>query len=282
MKTFSKTLDTAFNEGCCGSDFRLKSLTYVQAADTTAWEFPLHSHTKGLEISLILKGRGLMYYDGKMYEMQENDLVIKNEGAVHSEWSDQTDPLEQICMLFEGVRCRGGEENHVLKDYMQPVLKVPAIHVLRSMAFHIRHLCIEGHSGEALRQLCRAFVETACSQLPEDREKEIPEADYCIIRNIREYIDRHYHEKLSLKMLGNLFYIDSYYLAHRFKEVTGYSFRQYVIQRRIGEAERLLVFENIGIEEIAKRVGYETVQYFYYSFKKTVGCTPVEFREKYI
>lgn len=282
MKTFSKTLDYAFTEGCCRSDFRLTSLTYVQTADTPGWEFPLHSHTKGLEISLILKGRGLMYYDGKMYEMNEGDLVIKNEGVVHSELSDQTDPLEQICMLFEGIRCHGAPENHILDESANPVIRVSAIHVLRSMAFHIRYLCIKEQSGETLRQLSRAFVETLCSQLPADKEREISELDYCIVRNIREYIDHHYHEKLSLKMLGNLFYIDSYYLAHRFKEVTGYSFRQYVIQRRIGEAERLLLFENIGIEEIAKRVGYETVQYFYYSFKKTVGCTPVEFRERYI
>lgn len=65
------------------------------------------------------------------------------------------------------------------------------------------------------------------------------------------------------------------------QKYTGYSISQYVIERRMGEAQRMLIFEDISIKEIALAVGYENIQYFYAAFKKSTGVKPLEFRNQF-
>ena len=96
------------------------------------------------------------------------------------------------------------------------------------------------------------------------------------------YLDTYYYKNISLDDLSKKFYFSSYYLARKFKEETGYTINQYIINRRMGEAERMLLFEDFSIKEIAKRNGYANVQHFYSTFKKYTGCTPIEFRNFYL
>lgn len=282
MKTFSRNINiNNSTASVCLPEFRLVNVSYIQANDEPEWEFPLHTHDQGIEISVILKGKGLLYAGGIMHELAADDIIISNEGTLHAELSDHADPIEQISMLFDGVKFRNRSRNCIIEEDLSPVVKVDAIHVLRSMAFHIRHLSLTQSNIGVLQQIGRAFIETLCSCVSDDPREIIPQIDYCIIHNVLEYIDNHYAEKITLNSIANLFYVDPYYLAHRFKDVTGYSFKQFVINRRIGEAERLLLFDMMKIEDAARLVGYDTVQYFYTSFKKYAGCTPSEFRSKY-
>ncbi len=282
MKTFSKNLYYFGNSsGVCKPDFRILNISYIQALDNPAWEFPMHSHDKGVEITVILKGHGLLYFNGEMLELKTDDIIITDEQSIHAEFSDHSDPIEQITMLFDGIQYKNKPVNNIITDDMSPILKIPSIHVIRSMAFHIRHLCLEEERHELLPQISRAFVETVCSSIIDEQEALFPAADYSLIRNVRAYVDDHYNEELSLKGVANLFYIDHYYLAHRFKDITGFSFRQYIINRRIGEAERMLLFEDKSIEEVSRTTGYKNLQYFYSAFRKYVGCTPAEFRNQY-
>lgn len=102
-----------------------------------------------------------------------------------------------------------------------------------------------------------------------------------IINDVINYLDQHYDRKISLEELSSRFYISPHYLSRKFKKHTGYSISQYLINRRMGEAERMLVFDHYSIRETAARCGYTDLQYFYKTFKKYTGCTPVEFVKKY-
>lgn len=257
------------------------NISYIQATDDPTWEFPMHLHDRGVEITIILKGRGLLYFNGQMLDLKADDVIISDENSIHAEFSDHTEPIEQITMLFEGIQYKDRPLNCILTEGMSPVMEVEPIHVLRSMAFHIRHLCLEEKTHESLPQICKAFVEIICSCIRDPLEEQYPEKDYSLVMKVRRYIDDHYNEELSLKGVAGMFYIDHFYLAHRFKDITGYSFRQYIINRRIGEAERMLLFEDRSIEEISRIVGYKNIQYFYTAFRKYVGCTPAEFRNHY-
>lgn len=50
----------------------------------------------------------------------------------------------------------------------------------------------------------------------------------------------------------------------------------------MGEAERLLIFSDLSIKDIAITVGYKNLPYFYTTFKKYAGCTPLDFKKKYL
>jgi AraC-like DNA-binding protein len=99
-----------------------------------------------------------------------------------------------------------------------------------------------------------------------------------LAQKIRQYLDLHYAENLSLKQIADKFHISRDYLSHLFKNSINISPINYVINRRIGEAQMLLLNTNWSINEIANRVGYDNASYFNTLFKKVVGISPGEFR----
>ena len=101
-------------------------------------------------------------------------------------------------------------------------------------------------------------------------------------RRIQEYIDRHYAEPLTLQTIGQALHISPYYLAHVFKETSGYSPMQYLLRRRIGEAQSLLINTDLPITRIGEQVGYETPNYFNMQFSKHVGMPPKKYRQTFV
>lgn len=58
-----------------------------------------------------------------------------------------------------------------------------------------------------------------------------------IALSIKEYVDQHYNEDIFRADLSNLFYIDAAYAVRLFKKEFGVSFKNYIIDKRIGVAK---------------------------------------------
>ncbi|MCR5606053.1 MAG: AraC family transcriptional regulator [Treponema sp.] len=101
------------------------------------------------------------------------------------------------------------------------------------------------------------------------------------IRPVLRYIEENYALDLSLNSLAEEFVISPFYLSRKFKAETGFTINQYIISCRMGEAERLLIFSDTPIKAIAISCGYESLSYFYTTFKRYTGCTPQEYQNKY-
>jgi YesN/AraC family two-component response regulator len=102
-----------------------------------------------------------------------------------------------------------------------------------------------------------------------------------LAKKIEEYIRANFTQKLTLDGLSGIFNVSSYYLSHIFKEKTGESPINYLINQRIKEAEKLLLATDMPVYEIAGRVGYENANQFFLPFKKVTKCTPEEYRKRY-
>lgn len=96
---------------------------------------------------------------------------------------------------------------------------------------------------------------------------------------IIDYIDQHYNEKISLEDLsGRCFYNPSYF-SKIFKECYGVKLSDYIIKRRVENAQKLLVETNMSIEEVCAACGYTDKALFYKHFKKVRGITPGKIRK---
>lgn len=285
MKTFTCNPETnACPDGACSPQLRLTSLTYIQARDDPPWEFHLHAHTGEWEVSVVLSGHAQIFFEGRRYEVREGDIVLKRPGSLHAEKSDHSDPIEQVCMAFDHVipeNEKDAEEGRMLMEQAGPVLHLDDFPLLSMISVRIRDLCAEEGSGSELDALCRAFMEILTAACRKSRALESDGRDNLLVREVRGYMDAHYAEKITLEMLSGLYYDSPFYLERVFRRETGFSLRQYQIDRRIGEAERMLVFGEEDIREIALWCGYNSVQYFYTAFRKHVGCTPKEFKSRY-
>ena len=98
---------------------------------------------------------------------------------------------------------------------------------------------------------------------------------------IREFLDAHYTEKISLDTLAEQFFISKFYLTRVFKEQFGVSFNSYVLNLCITKAKQMLRFTAKKLEDIGYQCGLGAPHYFSRIFKQIEGITPSEFREKW-
>ena len=114
-----------------------------------------------------------------------------------------------------------------------------------------------------------------CADVKSSRAKNIQIA----VEKVREYIDAHYTQSLSLTEMAEMVYVNPSYLSTSFKRLTGYGFVDYVIRRRMDRAAEILRETELGIAETAELTGYENVRHFSRLFRKVWGKTPSEYRE---
>ncbi len=94
-----------------------------------------------------------------------------------------------------------------------------------------------------------------------------------------DYIDGHYCENtISMNAVAKAVNISPSYFSAVFSQEVGQTFVEYLTQKRMETARRLLLQSDMRSSEIAGAVGYKDPHYFSYIFKKTQGCTPRDFR----
>ena len=98
---------------------------------------------------------------------------------------------------------------------------------------------------------------------------------------IKDYISNNYSDSsLSIKDISEHVHLSSSYLCTVFKTETGQTLNQYLTNFRIEKAKQMLSDPRNKVNEIAAQVGYCDCNYFGKTFKKVVGLSPSEYREK--
>ena len=101
------------------------------------------------------------------------------------------------------------------------------------------------------------------------------------LRNVLEYLNRHFSQAISFQELCELHNINGSYLSQLFKKELGITFTAYLTQLRMNRAKELLKTTNLRISEISDALGYDYYFNFTKLFKKEVGMTPKEYRNTY-
>ena len=88
---------------------------------------------------------------------------------------------------------------------------------------------------------------------------------------IRQFIDSHLAEELSLTRIANAVSSSQYYICHTFKNCTGTTIMQYIAGRRVAHAKLLLEETDRSIADIAITTGYNL---FRARFQGIYRCQP--------
>ena len=91
-----------------------------------------------------------------------------------------------------------------------------------------------------------------------------------------EYIEQHFREEFTEKSVAELLGIQSVYLSRRFKEATGKSFTDYVLEYRLKRAMDALVDKGMTIEEATKAGGFPSKRTFIAKCKREYHITPFQ------
>lgn len=101
-----------------------------------------------------------------------------------------------------------------------------------------------------------------------------------LIRKVLTQINYDLTADLGLKNLASQLNVNPSYLSTLFKKETGSTLTEYVNQKRIEHAVFLLNSSSLQIQMIAQYSGIPDVNYFTKTFKKIIGITPKEYRDK--
>jgi len=101
-----------------------------------------------------------------------------------------------------------------------------------------------------------------------------------LIAKVKRYINVHLTEEISVAGIAEHFYLSPNYFSRLFKRIMNEGCNEYIVRKRIEKAEYLLATTNMKIGRIAQEVGYRDTNYFSLAFKRHIGRSPGQYREK--
>lgn len=275
------------------------------------YEFPLHisyevlSHyEKGaflwhwhpeIELTLFLEGSMEYQVNDRVYHVQKGDGLFCNANALHTGHMLNHTDCSYISITFHPRLIYGFEQSLIEQKYIIPLLNDPnlcSIHFNQADSWHAPILQRMG----ALNQLYFNQTDTWEMQsvillqqlmllIYQNRHEssfghQSNSLTFGRVSQILEYIHTHYQEKITLEHISQTIHICRSECCRFFKENTGMSLFQYLIEYRIEQSIPLLTDTQISITEIALRTGFSSPGYFTKMFKAKKGCTPRDYREK--
>lgn len=93
------------------------------------------------------------------------------------------------------------------------------------------------------------------------------------------YIDEHFAESLSLEDVCRISTLSKTYFCYFFKLITKKTFVEYITEKRVQGAMRMLENTDCSIQTVSERMGFHDAAHFSRTFKKSVGISPRDYRK---
>lgn len=128
--------------------------------------------------------------------------------------------------------------------------------------------------------LLQKYVYELCQQAATHLVELQRENEDNTIFKVIHYVDREFRSRLQLQDLAKHFHMNATYLGQLFKKQTGKSYNDYLNQKRIEEAKKLLKRTQLKISDIALQIGYPSTDYFVSKFKILTGVVPSVYKNR--
>lgn len=254
------------------------------------WHSTSHFHPF-TEIFFITHGNGIMEIDSIDVAVKEGDLIIINPNCPHTEKSsyNHMDQLEYIVFAINNLALANKNLPQLNGDNLNPTYyKIMNLNNNKSVIlYYLNTLVHEVEEKQVNYELaCKSILTLFIIYISRNTESNLLIADNpeklnieCV--KIKNYIDSHYSENITLDILSNLSYVNKFHLVHLFTKQMGISPINYLINRRIEESKNLLTTTNYSIRDISTIVGFSNSSYFSQIFKKFTGYSPRIYKTKY-
>ncbi|MDR2080011.1 MAG: AraC family transcriptional regulator [Treponema sp.] len=261
------------------------SITDVTKVNACAdWRADIHSHTWA-EIIFVTEGSGRILMGSSIHPMNKGDLIIVNPGISHyEEFRRNYSVNSRLCFFsccVEDFETSMLPPNHLLPVHCPPVLETGKMAEKFLAAF--TEIFEEHEAGrewyaDICKNLSYEIVMLTLRLLHEKYDLSLQWQNDRNVDLIRQFIDQHFTEKINSNMIAEELAMSRQTLYRLFQKGTS-SPAQYVIQKRIEFAKRLILETGDSLRDIAYKTGYSDYSSFFTVFKKNVGIAPDEFRQ---
>lgn len=239
------------------------------------------------DITYLTSGECICFVNHNIYRLSKGDLIIIPPGEIHKSTFQGVSPVERYVLSFREEQLNWiyslTGKNIVSKSLQTGVISIPGKRRDYIEAL-LNKLLFESEGQDILSP---AFIQAGllelllfiirCKQYENNVYKEI-DVDNRLIQEIATYIYENYDKKITLDDMAVKFHISRSYLSKKFKQTTGFGFKEYLINVRIKNACRLLLETNHSITDIAFECGFNDSNYFGDAFRRIKGVSPNKYR----
>lgn len=134
----------------------------------------------------------------------------------------------------------------------------------------------DGYRQAVVAHLTLLLVDVA--RLAADIAGDLRLSDEPLLAEVFDFIEQHYHERISLTDVAAAVNISSGHLTTVVRRKTGRPVLEWITERRMAQARRLLTETDLSIAAVAHGVGYTDSAYFVRTFRNAHGTTPLRWR----
>lgn len=134
----------------------------------------------------------------------------------------------------------------------------------------LRKLYLEGKVLELVSLFCDEVIDAR------KNDKGLSKEDYRYLIQARELIDKHFLHPLTISQIAEQCFLSETKLKQGFKICFNCTVYEYIVEKRMEMAHRLLQNGKYKVKDVVWMVGYSNASHFIDAFKKRYGITPGE------
>lgn len=253
-----------------------------------------HDHLYS-ELALILNSGGTVHWaEGKSCPVERGDVILMHPGKVHGYENAQS--LAILNILYEADKLPLPPLDGSSMRCFNTVL-IPNSDVSRSPEKPLLHLAgteleeaekialqlqqeIEGNAiGKNLRSF-GLFINLLVLICRAGGSISVPKKSSAPLTAVVQYMNLHFREKMDVDQLARDVNMSRRGFFRKFRELTGMSPLQYILNKRLAAAEDMLRHSDRSLDEIAYQCGFYDSNHFNKLFKTAYGIAPGKFRKE--
>jgi AraC-like DNA-binding protein len=267
--------------GYLKEEFRL---FHLKDKKNILFEFHYHDFNK---IIIFISGDVTYLIEGKAYKLKPWDVLLVGSNEIHKPvispdctyervviWTNDTFLDKHSNEEFNLSTCFETVEKSK-RNLIHPDTKL--LNKIKNNLSSLEEACMGTEpSSHILKNSIFLQLLVYINKAFTDCEKEDDESEITYdqtVHSIIDYINDNIHSDLSVGKIASKFFISKYYLMHKFKDQTGYSVHNYILQKRIMLANSLIK-KGMPMVRASIESGFNDYSGFVRSFKKMFGVSP--------
>jgi len=261
------------------------SIEYQESNNELEMEMHLHNL---YEIIYVIEGRAQFDINNKIYDLYKGTLIFINNLENHK-FKVLSSPYKRYFILINPAWFQSVINDPVMLSIFKnrPEHFHHAIYlnekIINTITAQFEKILDESKSRKDYWELAiKSYLQELFITLYRNHQSAFPLTSHTrqmeVIFQVQKHIEEKCTEEISLDYVSRLFYMDKFYLSRLFKQITGFSFKEYVILQRISRAKEKLFYTNDSVIKVAADSGFNNINHFIRIFKKYTGTTPMKYR----
>ncbi len=274
---FSEQFSQTEKTGYLNEDFRL-----FHIKDQTKKEFAYHYHDFH-KVVIFISGKVVYHIEGKAYQLRPWDILLVNRHAIHRSEIDPSVPYERFILWIQNdilwqelLKCfqKANDRNYNLIR-LNSALQEKMKDILFELETSTKS---DGYGKEILTQSLFLQFMVYLNRIFLEKQYIFDKKSYTFdsqIACILQYINHNLKEDLSVETLSARYYVSKYHLMRKFKQETGYTLHNYIVNKRLLMA-RTLISNGMPVTKAAQESGFAEYSTFSRAYRKQFKTNPSE------